>query len=80
MTGLVLDGLAGIAVPLLVEMVDDRWTQRVGHRLRFVLLVASVAVVGLLLAALDVSPAVIIVGAGLYFLAHFAVLTPYEAL
>ncbi|GLZ53436.1 MFS transporter [Actinomycetospora sp. NBRC 106378] len=81
-TGLVVggEGMAGILVPVLVGLLDDRRAGTVGDRLRFVVLVAPVAVAGLVLAALDVAPAVIIVGAAVYFVGHFAYLTPYEAL
>lgn len=81
-TGLVIggEGAAGLLVPILVGVVNDRFTRVVADRMRFVLLATPVCVAGLLAAATDFGPAVIIAGAAAYFVGHFAYLTPYEAL
>jgi Na+/melibiose symporter-like transporter len=52
----------------------------VSDRLRFVLLAVPLCLAGLLTAATDLGPAVLIAGAAAYFVGHFAYLTPYEAL
>ncbi len=81
-TGAVIggEGLAGLVVPLLVGVANDRIARTVAGRLRFVLFAAPLCVAALLAVATDLGPALIIAGAGVYFLGHFAYLTPYEAL
>jgi MFS family permease len=81
-TGLVIggEGAAGLLVPILIGVLNDRCAGAVGGRVRFVLLAAPLCLAGLLTIATDLGPAVLIAGAAAYFLGHFAYLTPYEAL
>jgi Na+/melibiose symporter-like transporter len=81
-TGAVIagEGGAGLLMPILVGLANDRTTRTVTGRLRYVLLAVPFCLAGLLLVATDLGPAVIIAGAGAYFVGHFAYLTPYEAL
>jgi MFS family permease len=81
-TGLVIggEGAAGLLLPMLVGLWNDRSARTVAGRLRFVLLAVPFCVAGLLSVATDLGPAAIIAGAAAYFVGHFAYLTPYEAL
>jgi len=81
-TGAVIggEGAAGLLLPLLVGVASDRLNRTVAGRLRFMLLAAPVCLAGLLAVATDLGPVVVIAGAGVYFVGHFAYLTPYEAL
>ncbi|PVZ06848.1 MFS transporter [Actinomycetospora cinnamomea] len=81
-TGLVIggEGAAGLVLPLLVGLANDRTARSVAHRLWFVLVAAPLCLTGLLLVATDLSRTVLIVGAAAYFIGHFIYLTPYEAL
>ncbi len=81
-TGLVIggEGAAGLVLPLLVGLANDRTARSVAHRLWFVLVAAPLCLTGLLLVATDLDRTVLIVGAAAYFIGHFAYLTPYEAL
>ena len=81
-TGVVIggEGAAGLVLPLLVGLANDRAARSVAHRLWFVLVAAPLCLTGLLLVATDLSRTVLIVGAAAYFIGHFAYLTPYEAL
>lgn len=81
-TGLVIggEGAAGLVLPLLVGLANDRAARTVAHRLWFVLVGAPLCLTGLLLVATDLNRTVLVVGAAAYFVGHFAYLTPYEAL
>jgi MFS family permease len=81
-TGAVIggEGAAGLLLPILVGLANDRVTHAVTDRLRFVLLAVPLCLAGLLMVATDLGPTVLIAGAAAYFVGHFAYLTPYEAL
>ena len=74
------EGAAGLVLPMLVGVANDRYAHTVSGRLWFVLLAAPLCVAALLAVATDLGPVVIILGAAAYFVGHFAYLTPYEAL
>ena len=81
-TGAVIggEGVAGLVLPMLVGVGNDRYARTVAGRLLFVLLAAPILIAALLVVATDLGPAVLIAGASAYFVGHFAYLTPYEAL
>ncbi|GAA4788776.1 hypothetical protein GCM10023200_24200 [Actinomycetospora chlora] len=81
-TGAVIagEGAAGLLLPIVVGVLNDRRSRVVADRMRFVLLAVPLCLAGLLLVATDLDTVVIICGAAAYFVGHFAYLTPYEAL
>ncbi|HEU5033500.1 MAG TPA: MFS transporter [Mycobacteriales bacterium] len=74
------EGFFGLLLPLLVGAISDRRSDTARERARALLVAGPIAVAALLLLALPGGFALIVVGAALYFAAHFAYLAPFQAL
>lgn len=74
------EGFFGLIVPLLVGSLTDRLSETARGRARALLIAAPVGATGLLLLAIPGGLGFVIIGAAVYFAAHFAYLAPFQAL